>query len=366
MREQQQEVEKDKEKAPIGTASTAAGSRSRTWQLHDPGLPEPFIRPSGSSQYLNPYPHQTTFTTQTINNNTPLPTSPSQRSIEKAIAQKFASLGIAPSHQTLFQSRLSQFLLNSGPRVIILAFWTILQLLIFYFSFEIYNRSTLNSQARSKLGVTLGVSKGAAAVINFDCGLILSSVCRNLISLLRSTFLNSIVPFDKNVLFHKTVAWSIVFFSVVHSVGHYVNYYRLEQAQHQQEEDEDKGWKRTAQYMALFSGPGFTGHILVLILFLMVTSSVGKFVLPVQRVRRKGFETFWYTHHLFILFFFTLMYHGAFCFICADTPPYCKSSPGSYKFVLGSLFFYILQRSVREVRARRPTTISKIVLHPSK
>ena len=60
------------------------------------------------------------------------------------------------------------------------------------------------------------------------------------------------------------------------------------------------------------------------------------------------------------------MYHGAFCFIRADAPPYCKSSPGSYKFVLGSLLFYILERVVREIRARLPTAISKIVLHPSK
>lgn len=110
-------------------------------------------------------------------------------------------------------------------------------------------------------------------MINFDCGVILFSVCRNLISVLRSTFLNGVVPFDKNVLFHKTVAWSIVLFSVVRSAGHYVNYYRLEQA-----EQREKGEaKRSAQYMVLFTGPGFTGHILVLILFLMVTSSVGKF-----------------------------------------------------------------------------------------
>ncbi|KAF9922652.1 hypothetical protein FBU30_007239 [Linnemannia zychae] len=61
------------------------------------------------------------------------------------------------------------------------------------------------------------------------------------------------------------------------------------------------------------------------------------------------------------------MYHGVFCFIRPDTPPYCKSSPGSYKFVLGSLFLYILERIIREIRARVPTTsISKIVLHPSK
>jgi len=197
---------------------------------------------------------------------------------------------------------------QTGPRVLFLCFWSLLQLLIFYFSFEIYNRTTRLSQARATLGITLGIARGAAAVINFDCGLILFSVCRNLISLLRSTFLNDIVPFDKNIMFHKTVAWSIVFFSIVHSVGHYVNYYRLEIQQRQQElfsqsiqKDSLDGNKvsspdnilvtvqafrdaggtipRTAQAMAVLTGPGITGHILVLILFLMVTSSVGKFPL---------------------------------------------------------------------------------------
>ncbi|KAF8938876.1 hypothetical protein BGZ58_011246 [Dissophora ornata] len=292
-----------------------------------------------------------------------LPTSPSQRSIEKAIAQKFASLGM-PQRPT-WRAKMDRFVLNEGPRVFFLCFWCLLQTLVFYFSFEIYNRSTRYSQARATLGTTLGIARGAAAVINFDCGLILFSVCRNLISLLRSSFLNDIVPFDKNIMFHKTVAWSIVFFSVVHIVSHYVNYYHLEQQQQHQLQKGAKGSEesatghKTAQYMAIMTGPGATGHVLILILFLMVASSV-------ERVRRKGFEIFWYTHHLFILFFITLMYHGAFCFIRADNPPYCKSSPGSYKFILGSFLIYILERIVREIRARLPTSISKIVLHPSK
>ncbi|KFH71378.1 hypothetical protein MVEG_01677 [Podila verticillata NRRL 6337] len=313
------------------------GSSNQVWQLHDPSIrgtqatASDTLKPPGS--------------------NTVLPHSPSQRSIEKAIAQKFATLGVHP--KTTWRTRLDQFMLNEGPRALFLCFWGLLQLLIFYLSFEIYNRSTHYTQARSVLGITLGISRGAAAVINFDCGLILFSVCRNLISLLRSTFLNSIVPFDKSIMFHKAVAWSIVLFSAIHSVGHYVNYYRMEK---QTEGTENH---KSAQHLAIFSGPGFTGHVLVLILFLMVTSSV-------ERVRRKGFETFWYTHHLFILFFITLMYHGAFCFVRADTPPYCKSSPGSYKFVLGSLLIYLLERTIREIRARKPTAISKIVLHPSK
>jgi hypothetical protein len=259
--------------------------RSQVWQLHDPSSSSSSSKLTssgspGSSQFLNPpnhpqhhYHQSSASISHSMNSSkSPLPTSPSQRSIEKAIAQKFASLGMPPE-RSAWRIRLDQFVLNEGARVIFLSFWSLLQVLIFYFSFEIYNRSTHYSQARSNLGITLGVSRGAAAVINFDCGLILFSVCRNLISLLRSTFLNNIVPFDKNILFHKTVAWSIVLFSVVHSVGHYINYYRLEQAQRQKEGGEVN---TSAQYMALFTGPGFTGHVLVLILFLMVTSSVGK------------------------------------------------------------------------------------------
>ncbi|KAF9988643.1 hypothetical protein BGZ75_008982 [Mortierella antarctica] len=241
----------------------------------------------------------------------PLPPSPSQLSIEKAIAQKFASLGI--QQQSVWRVRWDQFVQNEAADLPV--------------QFEIYNASSHYSKARADLGITLGVSRGAAAVINLDCGLILFSVCRNLISLLRSTFLNDIVPFDKNILFHKTIAWSIVFFSVVHTVSHYVNYYRLENvqlaAQEQATSSAQVGKKAdtaaavappmTARAMALLTGPGLTGHLLVLLLFLMVTASTG-----------------------------------------------------SYKFVLVSLFFYILERTAREIRARKPTSITKIVLHPSK
>ncbi|KAF9119558.1 hypothetical protein BGW39_000226 [Mortierella sp. 14UC] len=184
---------------------------------------------------------------------------------------------------------LDQFLLNEGSRLLFLSFRSLLQLLIFYFSFEIYNRSTLYSQARSKLGVTLGVSRGAAAAINFDCGLILFSVCRNLISLLRSTFLNSIVPFDKFILFYKTNACG------ERASRHY-------------------GTPTT-------SSSSSSSH----------SCTTAPFASS------------------------------------APTPhPTAKPPPGSYKFVLGSLFFYILERTVREIRACLPTAISKIVLHPSK
>ncbi|KAG0244921.1 hypothetical protein BGW41_005520 [Actinomortierella wolfii] len=315
-------------------------NQSGVWRLYEG--PSPSARPRDKEKS----PH--TVTPATGNGPPePLPTSSSHRSLERAFAQKFATLGMGK--RPTWRAKFDKFRLLQGPRAIFLFFWISFQTLIFAFSYLIYQRSHRYSHARSILGHALGLSRGAAAVLNVDCGLILFSVCRNLISVLRSTFLNNIVPFDKNIHFHKTIAWSIVVFSVIHTVAHYTNYYHLEQA------NESGG--KTAQQMAILTWTGFTGHVLVLILFLMISSSV-------ERVRRKGFETFWYAHHLFILFFITLMAHGAFCFIRADEPPYCKAS--SYKFVSVSLFLYIVERVLREIRARKTTNIHKIVLHPSK
>ncbi|KAG9069508.1 hypothetical protein KI688_010411 [Linnemannia hyalina] len=178
-------IQQDSDESAHGQSTTTA--RTQVWQLHDSAITSSSsssFKPidsgsTGSSQFLNPpshshHQHSTNNSTSVNSSKSPLPTSPSQRSIEKAIAQKFASLGMPPQRSPL-RTRLDQFLLNESPRIIFLSFWSLLQFLIFYFSFEIYNRSTHYSQARTKLGVTLGVAKGSAAVINFDCGVILLS-----------------------------------------------------------------------------------------------------------------------------------------------------------------------------------------------
>jgi len=56
---------------------------------------------------------------------------------------------------------------------------------------------------------------------------ILLPVCRDFVSCLRRAPLNNIIPFDKNVTFHKATAWSLVLFIVVHVLAHMVNFYKL-------------------------------------------------------------------------------------------------------------------------------------------
>ena len=159
------------------------------------------------------------------------------------------------------------------------------------------------------------IARTAALVLHVDVIFILLPVCRNFISMLRRTPLNDFIPFDKNITFHKMVAWSIVFFSFVHIAAHMVNYAILAIA--------DTDAKTTGQRVLVFilaqfiTGPGATGWIMTAALGIMVWFAI-------EKRRRAHFEWFWYSHHLFIVFFINWQLHGMFCMIQPDRAPYCS------------------------------------------
>jgi dual oxidase len=59
----------------------------------------------------------------------------------------------------------------------------------------------------------ISMTRGAAAVMSFTFSLLLLTMCRNIITWLRGTFLNLHIPFDSHVAFHKVVAWTALFFT---------------------------------------------------------------------------------------------------------------------------------------------------------
>ena len=65
------------------------------------------------------------------------------------------------------------------------------------------------------------------------------------------------------------------------------------------------------------TGPGATGWIMTITLGIMTFFSSAK-------QRKINFERFWYSHHLFIIFFINWQLHGMFCMIKPDRPPYCS------------------------------------------
>lgn len=51
------------------------------------------------------------------------------------------------------------------------------------------------------------------------------------------------------------------------------------------------------------TGPGLTGWIMTAVLGIIVFFSI-------EKQRRSNFERFWYSHHLFIVFFVNWQFHG--------------------------------------------------------
>lgn len=112
---------------------------------------------------------------------------------------------------------------------------------------------------------------------------------------------------------------------------------------------------------------GITGHIMLLCMLLIYTTSH-------TRIRQQSFEAFWYTHHLFVPFLLAMYTHATGCFVRDTDKPYhpftgsafwnhCVGYEGwRWELVGGAL--YLLERILREVRARRETEILKIVRHP--
>jgi NADPH oxidase len=112
---------------------------------------------------------------------------------------------------------------------------------------------------------------------------------------------------------------------------------------------------------------GITGHIMLLCMLLMYTTAH-------HRIRQQSFETFWYTHHLFIPFLLGMYTHATSCFV-RDTGPawspfdkknfwtHCIGYEGwRWELVGGGL--YLCDRLYREIRSRRETKIVKVVRHP--
>ncbi|KAN0101574.1 Ferric reductase NAD binding domain containing protein [Hyaloscypha variabilis] len=253
------------------------------------------------------------------------------------------------------REKFDRWMVNEGYRRFFVFVFAAIHLMVFSFGFMNYQIKDNLTIARSTFGLTYPIARSAALVLHFDVAMILFPVCRTLISLARQTPLNGIIQFDKNITFHMTTAWSIVFFSWVHTIAHWNNF-----AQISAKNNLGIGGFLLANFV---SGPGWTGYIMLVALMCMVVTSV-------EKMRRANFERFWYTHHMFVIFFFFWSIHGAFCMIQPDFAPYCVSVGSTaigvfWQYWMYGGYIYLLERIAREIRGKHKTYISKVVQHPS-
>ena len=112
---------------------------------------------------------------------------------------------------------------------------------------------------------------------------------------------------------------------------------------------------------------GITGHIMLFCMLLMFTTAHAK-------IRQQSYETFWYTHHLFIPFLLALYTHATGCFVRDSVQPFsplagqpfwthCIGYQG-WRWELWGGGLYLFERIYREINSRRPTKITKVIRHP--
>uniref|UniRef100_A0A8C1ETI2 NAD(P)H oxidase (H2O2-forming) n=1 Tax=Cyprinus carpio carpio TaxID=630221 RepID=A0A8C1ETI2_CYPCA len=145
------------------------------------------------------------------------------------------------------------------------------------------------------------VSRGSAAAISFLFPYMLLTVCRNLITMCRETFLNRYIPFDAAIDLHRHMAMTAVVLSVVHSLGHVVNVYVF-------------CISDLSILACLFprlcfvSLSGLTGVLLLLIFAFM-------YVFASHYFRHISFRGFWITHHLYVLVYVLTVIHGSYALL---------------------------------------------------
>jgi hypothetical protein len=96
----------------------------------------------------------------------------------------------------------------------------------------------------------------------------------------------------------------------------------------------------------------------------MLAALIAIVVTSIEKYRRSNFERFWYSHHLFIVFFMFWSIHGEFCMIRPDNNS-CSGTGVFWQYWTWGGSVYLIERILREYRGRQRTFITKVIEHPS-
>ena len=233
--------------------------------------------------------------------------------------------------------KLTNFWVNNGKTTVCLIVYMILNAIAFGITYYRY-RTGDNKAVYELLGEGVTMARGAAAMLNFNCAIILFTVCRNLLTRLRSTFVHSLLPLDSNIQFHKLCAWVIALSVATHATAHYYNYETLGDV-----------LPVSSHRLAYGTVAGATGHVITMTMVIMYTAAM-------EKVRKQCFELFWFSHHLFVVFFGVLLIHG--------TPSFLQPNQFWGWFLIPGMA-YCMERLIRVVRGDFTTEVAAIIQHPS-
>ncbi|KAK7330292.1 hypothetical protein VNO77_24482 [Canavalia gladiata] len=222
------------------------------------------------------------------------------------------------------------------------------------------------------MGYCLPTAKGAAETLKLNMALVLLPVCRNTITWLRKHRpINSVIPFNDNINFHKVIAGGIVVGVMLHGGTHLAcDFPRISESDKsifRQTIASGFGYHQPT-YIEILGTTEVASGIGMVVLMAIAFSLATKWprrrstVLPVSLQRVTGYNTFWYSHHLFVLVYVLLIVHSMFLFL---TDKLMEKT--TWMYIAFPVLLYAGERIFRAIRSGSyEVDILKASLYPGK
>ena len=230
----------------------------------------------------------------------------STTSIEINVKKKTQSQSSLRRHYAVFE----RYIENQRLQIFYLALFMLIVAGIFVERSYYYSVEREHAGLRRIAGYGVTVTRGAASGMMFTYSVLLLTMARNFITYLRETIFNYYVPFDSYISAHKIVALTALFFTIMHAIGHGINFYHIST---QTANDLTclfrEVYHRTHvlpkfTYWLFLTMTGFAG-------FMVTCVTVVIYVFATQYARRYTYRAFWVTHHWYILFYILTFLHGS-------------------------------------------------------
>lgn len=219
----------------------------------------------------------------------------------------------------LWSARVEAYLTTNAFPLLFLIGYAALVAIFFFWGFYQQFQAFIDEP---KLKYFVAIARGAGYVLDITCALVILLASKLLLTVLRETPLQLVLPLDRAFPhFHVLVGYTILAAVVVHAVFHLI-------------------WIIAWDAWHFDGGPMFTmaiitGFILTAVLAVML-------VFARRNFRREHFHRFYFIHVTGATIFFGLLFVHDIFFEGANT----------YKWILGPVLVYILDRAVRHFRVK--------------
>ncbi|KAF6209306.1 hypothetical protein GE061_015053 [Apolygus lucorum] len=201
------------------------------------------------------------------------------------------------------------FLEENRQNIFYLFIFYVITIALFIERFIHYSFLAEHTDLRHIMGVGIAITRGSAASLSFCYSLLLLTMSRNLLTKLKEFPIQQYIPLDAHIVFHKIVACTALFFSLLHTVGHIVNFYHVstQPLEHihclTSEVHFPSDYKPGITFWLFQTITGITGVLLFIVMTII-------FVFAHPTIRKKAYKFFWSAHSLYIVLYLLCLVHG--------------------------------------------------------